>query len=76
MATEFGYINTMQGKLNLTRFFGGTSNGICVQLTPDNGEKYVLLSQRDCFQLHLALHKVFEPDTVEDEDRDIGVVND
>jgi len=59
MSTEFGYIETMQGELNLTRFWGGADNGVAVQLTPANGDNFVQLSMADCYKLHLALAKVF-----------------
>jgi hypothetical protein len=64
MATEYGYINTMKGKLYLTRFWGGSDHGVSVQLTLDNGKNYIALSKANCYDLINALPKVFDGDTV------------
>jgi len=64
MSTEYGCINTMHGHLSLTRFWGGTEHKVCVQLTPDNGKKYITLSKADCYDLINALAKVFDNDSV------------
>ncbi len=67
MSTEYGYIETMEGKLYLTKFWGG-KHGISVQLTPEFCNEYIVLSKSDCYDLFNALKKVFDVDTVERED--------
>ena len=69
MSTEFGYIDTMDGKVHLTLFWGGQDNGVSVQLTPESGNKYICLSMEDTYKLKLALDKVFNTmiDSVEKE---------
>ena len=68
MATDYGFIKTMSGKVLVNRFFGGDKNGgSCVQLTPENGDPYIQLSAGDCFKLFNALNKVFDVDTIRED---------
>ena len=68
MSTEFGYIDTMDGQVYLTRFWGGAEYKVSVQLTPDNGKNYITLSKANCYDLINALAKVFDNDTVKEEE--------
>lgn len=69
MSAEYGYIETMDGKLHLTKFWGGEDHGVSIQLTPETGNKYICLSMVDVYKLKLALDKVFNTtlNTVESE---------
>ena len=56
MSTDLGYIESMDGgKLFVTRFYGGVTNGPCIQMThcPENGEStgYVRVSPADLIAL-------------------------
>ena len=70
MSTEFGYIDTMDGKVHLTLFWGGQDNGVAVQLTPSTGNPFICLSMADCYRLQIALNKVFELSTVKNENEE------
>jgi hypothetical protein len=62
MSTEFGYIDTIDGKLYLTRLWGGADHGVSVQLTC--GSRYITLSKIDAYNLINALSVVFKNETV------------
>ena len=70
MSTEFGYISTMDGNVHLTKFWGGADHGVAVQLTPATENPFICLSAADCFNLFIALSKVFDVDTVKEEERE------
>jgi hypothetical protein len=67
MSMDFGYIETMDGRLNLTQLWGGADHGVAVQLTPDSGNNYITLSKANCYDLINALHKVFDEGTIEED---------
>jgi hypothetical protein len=70
MSTEFGFIETMDGHLQLTRLWGGADHGMAVQLTSCSGKSYITLSKANCYDLINALAKVFDTGTVKEENEE------
>lgn len=62
MATELGSVQTFRGEMFLTRFWGGESVGVALQLTQGPGSilgqgqvGHIQLSVSDCHRLQAAL---------------------
>ena len=57
MSTELKGTESINGQVTLTRYFGGTEHGACVQVTPPGGERtpYLSLTKLQALELAAAL---------------------
>jgi len=55
MATEIKGTTARNGEVSLTRFCGNTEEGLCVQVTPENGQPYLSLTKGQALELGEAL---------------------
>lgn len=54
MATELKGITDLNGKVAITRYFGGRTNGMCIQITPVDAY-YLSLTKENVVELIAAL---------------------
>jgi len=55
MSTELKGTNSLNGEVLLNRYFGGSENGTCIQVTPMGGNPYLSLSKTQALELAAAL---------------------
>lgn len=57
MSTELKGCDSINGDVMLTRYWGGTENGQCVQVTPPGGTitPYLSLTKKQAVELAVAL---------------------
>jgi hypothetical protein len=59
MANELKGVNVLNGKVGLTRYWGGVANGVCVQLSPPRVANsigdYASLTREQTLELAIAL---------------------
>lgn len=57
MSTELKGCDSINGDVMLTRYYGGTRNGMCVQVTPPGGTltPYLSLTKEQAVRLAVAL---------------------
>lgn len=55
MSTELKGTEALNGRVMLTRYFGGEENGQCVQVTPQWPQSYLSLTKRQAVELAVAL---------------------
>lgn len=57
MSTELKGTNSLNGEVMLTRYWGGTTNMYCVQVTPPGGARtpYLSLTKEQALDLAAAL---------------------
>jgi hypothetical protein len=69
MSTELKGIDSINGRVMLTRYFGGTQYGACLQVTPPGGSMtpYLSLSKEQALDLAVALVEFANGKREEDE---------
>jgi NADH:ubiquinone oxidoreductase subunit F (NADH-binding) len=57
MSTDLKGTDSINGRVMLTRYFGGTERGACVQVTPPGGSStpYLSLTREQALDLAVAL---------------------
>jgi len=57
MSTELKGTDSINGNIQLTRYFGGKENGACLQVTPPGGIRtpYLSLTKTQVLELAIAL---------------------
>ncbi len=56
MSTELKGVKALGGNVNLTSYFGGEDNGVCIQVGPDYGQSpYLQLNKKQARELAVAL---------------------
>jgi putative IMPACT (imprinted ancient) family translation regulator len=57
MSTDLKGTDSINGRVMLTRYFGGTERGACVQVTPPGGSMtpYLSLTKEQALELAVAL---------------------
>lgn len=55
MSTELKGTEALNGRVMLTRYWGGEENGQCVQVTPQWGQTWLSLTKRQAVELAVAL---------------------
>lgn len=57
MSTELKGTESINGNVQLTRYFGGKENGACLQVTPPGGTRtpYLSLTKDQAVELAIAL---------------------
>ena len=69
MSTELKGTESINGQVMLTRYFGGTEHGVCLQVTPPGGERtpYLSLTVEQALDLAVALVEFANRKREEDE---------
>lgn len=62
MSTELKGVKSLNGEVYMTSFYGGKTNGRCLQLTPEFGvtawgERYIQLTEDQARELARALNE-------------------
>ncbi len=55
MSTDLKSTDSIDGVVLLTRYFGGTERGTCLQVTPPGGTHYLSLTKEQALDLAVAL---------------------
>jgi len=55
MSTELKGTTALNGRVSLTRYWGGEENGQCVQITPQWGQDWISLTKQQAVELAVAL---------------------
>jgi len=55
MSIELDGTDSINGEVLLTRYFGGSNNGTCIQVTPTGGTPYLSLNKLQALELATAL---------------------